>query len=123
MPFLSDQLIVYMKQLIGVYKLVSQGYYTVKNVEKRTLFGQSLVEFAVSLPMLLLVLLGIFEAARWFQAYLAVQYSAREAARFAVTGNPPMKISDGEGSCEELGHPGTGLAYSLPGDYQECRVD
>jgi hypothetical protein len=85
--------------------------------------GQSLVEFGVSLPILLLVLLGIFEAARWFQAYLAVQYSAREAARFAVTGNPPMYISDGPGSCEELGHPDTGTPYSLPAEYLDCRVD
>ena len=50
--------------------------------------GQSLVEFAVALPFLLVILLGLFEAARWFQAYLAVQYAAREAARFAVTGQP-----------------------------------
>jgi hypothetical protein len=85
--------------------------------------GQSLVEFGVALPILLLTLLGIFEAARWFHAYLAVQYAAREAARFAVTGNPPMYISDGPGSCQELGDPWTGDAYLLPVDYNECRVD
>ena len=93
------------------------------NKDKKPSHGQSLVEFGVALPLLLLVLLGIFEAARWFQAYLAVQYASREAARFAVTGNPPMYILDGPGSCQELGHPGTGVPYSLPGDYLECRVD
>ena len=67
--------------------------------------GQSLVEFAVALPFLLIILFGIFEAARWFQAYLAVQYAAREATRFAVTGQPPMMIEDGEGSCEDRGVP------------------
>jgi len=85
--------------------------------------GQSLVEFALGLPILLFILLGLFEASRWFHSYLAVQYASREAARFAVTGNPPMFISDGPGSCEELGQPGSGDPYSLPADYEECRVD
>jgi hypothetical protein len=90
---------------------------------KKNRIGQSMVEFGVSLPILLLVLLGIFEIARWFHAYLAVQYAAREAGRFAVTGNPPMYLEDGPGSCEELGRPRTGIAYSLPEEYLECRVD
>jgi hypothetical protein len=85
--------------------------------------GQSLVEFAVALPFLLIILLGLFEAARWFQAYLAVQYAAREATRFAVTGQPPMYITDGEGSCQEMGIPITGAQYNLPDDYDKCRVD
>jgi hypothetical protein len=82
--------------------------------------GQSLVEFAVALPFLLIILLGIFEAARWFQAYLAVQYAAREATRFAVTGQPPM---EGDGSCKEMGIPVTGEKYNLPDEYEQCRVD
>jgi hypothetical protein len=85
--------------------------------------GQTLTEFAVALPFLLVILLGLFEAARWFQAYLAVQYAAREASRFAVTGQPPMLITDGDGSCQENGIPVTGAPYNLPTDYQQCRVD
>ncbi len=85
--------------------------------------GQTLVELAVALPFLLTVLLGLFEAARWFQAYLAVQYAAREATRFAVTGQPPMYMSEGEGSCQEKGIPITGAPYTLPTDYLQCRVD
>lgn len=50
--------------------------------------GQGLVEFALILPVLLLILLGIIEAALVFQGYLAVQHAAREAARFAVTYQP-----------------------------------
>jgi len=52
--------------------------------------GQGLVEFALILPALLMILLGIIEAAVIFQAYLAVQHAAREAARFAVTMQPPQ---------------------------------
>jgi len=78
--------------------------------------GQSLVEFAVALPFLLVILLGIFEAARWFQAYLAVQYAAREATRFAVTGQPT------DAYCKVMGMPVTGVPY-VPYDYEKCRVD
>jgi hypothetical protein len=52
--------------------------------------GQGLVEFALILPALLMILLGIIEAALVFQSYLAVQHAAREAARFAVTMEPPQ---------------------------------
>jgi hypothetical protein len=81
--------------------------------------GQSLVEFAVALPFLLVILLGLFEAARWFQAYLAVQYAAREATRFAVTGQPT------DAYCKVMGMPGTGELYDLndPYYYEQCRVD
>lgn len=82
-----------------------------------------MVEFALTFPLLLLVLLGMIEAARWMHAYLAVQYASREAARFAVTGSPPLYVTDGEDSCEELGHPETGSAYVLPDEYTQCRVD
>ena len=91
--------------------------------QRKPVKGQSMIEFALALSMLLFILLGLIEVARWFHSYLAVQYASREAARFAVTGKPPMYISDGPGSCEEVGHPETGEAYQLPDDYLACRVD
>jgi hypothetical protein len=93
------------------------------NTDMRSKSGQSLVELALALPILLFVFLGILEAARWFHSYLAVQYASREAARFAVTGNPPIYIKDGDGSCEESGKPGSGMPYVLPLEYEKCRVD
>ena len=50
--------------------------------------GQSLVEFALILPLLLLLLLGVIEGARLAWSYITVQESAREAARYAVSGQP-----------------------------------
>jgi len=48
--------------------------------------GQTLVEFALILPLLLLVIFVIVESARIFQAYITVQHAAREGARYAITG-------------------------------------
>jgi hypothetical protein len=50
-----------------------------KNKQK----GQGLVEFALILPVFLLLLLGIIEAARIIWAYMTVQTAVREAARYA----------------------------------------
>jgi len=50
--------------------------------------GQGLVEFALTLPLLLMLLLGIMEASRIIWAQLTVQSAARDAARYAVTGKP-----------------------------------
>jgi hypothetical protein len=48
--------------------------------------GQTLVEFALILPILLLVIFVIVESGRIFQAYITVQHAAREGARYAITG-------------------------------------
>jgi hypothetical protein len=48
--------------------------------------GQALVEFALILPVLLLLLMLLIEVARLFSAWLIVENSAREAVRYAVTG-------------------------------------
>ena len=46
--------------------------------------GQALVEFAIIIPILLAVLLGIVEFARAWQIQQVVTNAAREAARFSV---------------------------------------
>jgi len=52
----------------------------------RTKRGQGLVEFAIALPILLLMLFGIIEFGRLLQAWLTVQNSARFGLRYLVTG-------------------------------------
>ena len=47
--------------------------------------GQSLVEFALALPLLLVILLGAVDLSRAFQTYIVVTNSAREGARYAGT--------------------------------------
>lgn len=49
--------------------------------------GQGMLEFALVLPILLLLLLGIIELARAFQAWLMVSNAARTGVRYGVTGD------------------------------------
>lgn len=48
--------------------------------------GQTLVEFAISLPIILILMFGIIEFGRIFQAWISIQNAARTAARYASTG-------------------------------------
>ena len=49
--------------------------------------GQALVEFALILPFLLIVLMGIFEVGRAWQRFQVITDVAREAARVAAYAN------------------------------------
>ena len=50
--------------------------------------GQSLVEFALALPVLLLVILGIAELGLFFNAYIDMIDATREGARFGTDLDP-----------------------------------
>ena len=52
--------------------------------------GQSTVEFALSVPLLLLLLFAMLDVARVFQAYVTVYHAAREGARYASTGRQEL---------------------------------
>ena len=67
-----------------------------------------MVEFALVLPVLLLVIFLIIEGALILQGYLAVQHAAREAARWAITYQPPQ-------GCKLEGNP-TVRDYCDPSD-------
>lgn len=54
--------------------------------------GQALVEFALLLPLLLLLLCGIVEFGRLFSAALTVSHSAREGARLGAVGVSDTEI-------------------------------
>jgi len=49
--------------------------------------AQSLVEFALALPVLLMLVFGIIEFGRMMQAWLAMENGARFAVRYAITGS------------------------------------
>lgn len=57
--------------------------------------GQSLVEFALVLPVLLLILMGVFDLGRAIYAFNAVSNAAREGARTAIVDQGPDDIVPG----------------------------
>ncbi len=48
---------------------------------KRSRKGQSMVEFALVLPILIVLLVGIFEFGQIFNVYLQINHASREGAR------------------------------------------
>ena len=56
--------------------------------------AQSFVEFALALPILLLLMFGIIEMGRLMQAWLALENGARFAVRYAITGQYLVEYCD-----------------------------
>lgn len=52
--------------------------------------GQAVVEFALIVPVLMLLVVGIFEFGRAWNAHQAVTDAAREGARIAVIADPTI---------------------------------
>ncbi len=49
--------------------------------------GTATIEVAIVFPLLMLIVLGIFDFSRMFYTQLTMQHAVREAVRFAITGN------------------------------------
>lgn len=64
--------------------------------------GQSLVETALVLPILLVILMGIFDFGRAIFAFNAVSNSAREAARVAIVNQNSTAVEE-EGKRAAIG--------------------
>lgn len=50
--------------------------------------GQSLVEFALVLPLLLILVFGVIDFGMGLRSYISLTNAVREGARFAAVGNP-----------------------------------
>jgi hypothetical protein len=57
-----------------------------RRLERPRTQAQALAEFAISLPILLIVIFGIVEFGRVFQSWVTLQNAVRAATRFASTG-------------------------------------
>lgn len=55
--------------------------------------GQALVELAIALPLLILILMGIFEFGRAFYTYQVVTNASREGARVAALGGSDSEVA------------------------------
>lgn len=54
--------------------------------------GQSLVEFTIILPVLLLLVMGIIQFGLIFNSYITVANASREGARAGISGNTDTQI-------------------------------
>jgi Flp pilus assembly protein TadG len=62
--------------------------------------AQSLVEFALIVPMLLILVFGVIDFGMGLRAYVSVASATREGARYAIVGSPPGTfVSGGSGEC------------------------
>ena len=55
--------------------------------------GQSLVEFALVAPLLVILIFGIVDLSRIYQSWNTIQGAAREGARYGVTGRSDCDIA------------------------------
>jgi Flp pilus assembly protein TadG len=76
--------------------------------------GQSLVEVALVLPILVLILLGVFDFGRAVFAFNTVENAAREAIRVAIVDQKPSLV-EGEGKQAAIGLPpaAVDVAFSI----------
>jgi len=56
--------------------------------------GQSLVEFAIILPILVLIIFGIIEFGLLMNSYIVIQAASREGARIGIVGGTDEDILD-----------------------------
>ncbi len=61
--------------------------------------GQSLAEFAMVAPLLVLLIFGLVDLGRLYQAYVTVQGAARDGARYGVTGRSDCAGASDRYSC------------------------
>ncbi|NNE97248.1 MAG: pilus assembly protein [Acidimicrobiales bacterium] len=65
--------------------------------------GAAMVELALLLPVLTLILFGIVEFGRAFNAKLTISHAAREGAReLALTGDPGLAASTAESAAQPI---------------------
>lgn len=79
--------------------------------------GQSLVEFALILPVFLLILIGIFDFGRALYAYNAIANASRSAARIAIV-NQDVDTVRSEAAREAVGVDPLSITVSFP----DCSV-
>jgi hypothetical protein len=60
-------------------------------------FGQALVETAITMPLLILILSGLFDLGRIYYTFIALEEAAAEAARYLAI--EPSCSSDTGGEC------------------------
>ena len=92
------------------------GIFEIRNRSNRTLQGgQSLLEFAMVLPLLLLIVLGVIEFGRAYYQYNTLSKAVREGARYmSMHAYDPIELTRAQNITVYGNREGTG-SPSLPG--------
>jgi Flp pilus assembly protein TadG len=87
--------------------------------------GSTLVEFALVVPMIIVLFMGITEFGRFYFTRITLQHAVREAARFAVTGGtlPDPDTGDPMTRVESIRHVILEEAANLDLDVEGLVVD
>lgn len=75
--------------------------------------GAAAVEFALVVPLLLLLVVGIFDFGRAYNVQITLTQAARAAARSMVVENDPVK-ANAAALLNTVGITGVAIAYSSP---------
>jgi Flp pilus assembly protein TadG len=79
--------------------------------------GQALVEFALILPLLVLLLVAVFDVGRFIFAYNSVTNAAREGARMAIVNQDPARVKQraiDQAVVSEVAAPNVTVQYFQP---------
>jgi Flp pilus assembly protein TadG len=82
--------------------------------------GQSLVEIALAMPLLLITLLGMVDAGRAYLYSTAVTSAAREAAYYAAKTSSPTLSAIALRACNETGFNDYNAAVTVSGSTATC---
>ena len=84
---------------------------------RRKLKGQSLVELALAMPVLLILLSGLIEFGFAMNQYLNALDAAREGARYGADGDPTQRDLRGVGDYSPVKHCNDANPSLVSGDY------
>jgi Flp pilus assembly protein TadG len=90
---------------------------TLTNTRRNGETGQAIIELALTLPLLLIIVLGIFDFGFMFQRYEVVTNAAREGARVGVL--PGYSVGDAQARAEQYLDAG-GLAGTSTNHAADC---
>lgn len=95
----------------------------IRTKKLRSFEGQSIVEFALALPILLLVIFGLLEAGRAVFMYAAVTSASREAVRHAASNGVNESDVLNYRNCAEIRDTARRVAFLLPLEDENITIE
>lgn len=94
-----------------------------KGINRSYQQGQSMAEFALALPILIVVIVGLIEVGRAVFMYAAVVNASREAVRYATAFGVNESDVLQYHNCEEIRNTAKRVAFLLPLDDEDITIE